>query len=75
MHVTLHPGHLGWTDSFNRIAFHAVPLVWWLVGALVGSALVDAGWSVAPDGDETPDDGEGRYAPSDVSVAQGDAAA
>lgn len=41
IHGATHLGHLGWTDSFNRIAFHALPLVWWVFGFLVASALRD----------------------------------
>lgn len=39
IHGMTHQGHLGWTDSFNRIAFHAAPLVWWIFGGLTATAL------------------------------------
>lgn len=42
VHGTSHPGRLGPADSFNRIAFHVVPLIWWLAASLVGAALHDA---------------------------------
>ncbi len=39
VHAAEHPGRLGATDSFNRIAFHFAPLAWWFVGALAMSAV------------------------------------
>lgn len=38
VHATQHPGRLGWTDSFNRIAFHVVPVVFLCVGAIIAWA-------------------------------------
>ncbi|MDY0341292.1 MAG: hypothetical protein RBS17_08770, partial [Coriobacteriia bacterium] len=35
VHASAHPGHLGWTDSFNRVAFHVVPVVFLCVGAII----------------------------------------
>jgi len=43
VHGLTHPGHLGWTDSFNRIAFHATPLVWWAFGNLMACAMLESG--------------------------------
>lgn len=39
VHGLTHPGRLSWADSFNRIAFHAAPLLWWAFGALATAAL------------------------------------
>lgn len=39
VHGVSHPGRLGPADSFNRVAFHVVPLVWLLAGSMFGSAL------------------------------------
>ncbi len=41
LHVTLHPGHLGWTDSFNRIVYHVVPTVFLMFGIVVLVSLRD----------------------------------
>lgn len=30
IHGATHPGRIGWSDSFNRVVFHVVPLVFWL---------------------------------------------
>jgi len=38
VHATLHQGHLAWTDSFNRVAFHVVPVVFLCVGAIIAWA-------------------------------------
>jgi len=32
VHGLTHPGRLGWGDSLNRVAFHVVPLMFWLFG-------------------------------------------
>lgn len=32
IHGVAHPGRLGWGDSFNRVAFHAVPLLYLYLG-------------------------------------------
>lgn len=39
VHGITKPGHLGWTDSFNRIAFHAAPVAWWLLGTVATTAV------------------------------------
>lgn len=39
VHGTSHPGRIGAGDSFNRVAFHAIPLVAWYVGAVVARIL------------------------------------
>jgi hypothetical protein len=39
VHGISHPGHPGFTDSFNRVAFHSVPLIWWLFGSMLGAAV------------------------------------
>lgn len=36
VHALRHPGRVGWGDSFNRVAFHIAPAVFWL-GALAAS--------------------------------------
>ena len=41
VHGVGHPGRLNPADSFNRVSFHAVPLVFWYV-AMVVAALVEA---------------------------------
>jgi hypothetical protein len=35
VHAATHPGRVGALDSFSRIAFHAVPLLLWYMGAVV----------------------------------------
>jgi hypothetical protein len=42
IHAATHPGRIGWGDSFNRIAFHALPLLFWLFGLLWETALEEA---------------------------------
>jgi len=42
VHGALHPGRLSVSDSFNRIAFHTVPLVFWFIGYFVAAVLSDA---------------------------------
>jgi len=32
VHGVTHPGRLGWGDSFNRVAFHSVPLIFAYLG-------------------------------------------
>lgn len=39
VHLLSHPGHLGWSDSFSRVAFHVVPLVFVFLGTLVAGPL------------------------------------
>lgn len=39
VHGTSHPGRIGVGDSFNRVAFHAVPLMVFYVGAVVARIL------------------------------------
>lgn len=39
VHAFTHPGRLGWGDSFNRVAFHAVPMVFWLAGVVAATLL------------------------------------
>lgn len=39
VHGTTHPGRLSPADSFNRVAFHAVPMLFWYVAAFAGGAL------------------------------------
>ena len=39
VHGATHPGRLAVADSFNRVAFHAVPVVMWYVGSFLGGAL------------------------------------
>jgi hypothetical protein len=39
IHGAMHPGRLGWFDSFNRLSFHIVPLVFLFV---IGSATTMA---------------------------------
>nr|MDA3935772.1 hypothetical protein [Actinomycetota bacterium] len=41
VHGALHPGRLSVSDSFNRIAFHAVPLAFWFIGYFVATVLAD----------------------------------
>lgn len=41
VHGTQHAGHLGWTDSFNRIAFHIVPVVFLCMGAIIAWAVTN----------------------------------
>ncbi len=35
VHGVTHPGRLGWGDSFNRVAFHSVPLIYLYLGVYV----------------------------------------
>ena len=42
VHGALHPGRLSVSDSFNRIAFHTVPLAFWFIGYFVATVLSDA---------------------------------
>lgn len=39
VHVSSHGGRPGFGDSFNRVSFHALPLVFWCLGALMTGAL------------------------------------
>lgn len=39
VHGTSHPGRLGWGDSFNRVAFHAVPLIFLYLGVYAGGLV------------------------------------
>lgn len=47
VHGTSHPGRIGTGDSFNRVAFHAIPLLVWYAGAVVARIL-------SPTEDPTP---------------------
>lgn len=39
VHGFTHPGQVGWYDSLNRVAFHMVPLVFWLYGGVVAALI------------------------------------
>lgn len=41
IHSLTQPGRPGWGDSFNRVAFHVVPLVFLLFGRYAGAVLED----------------------------------
>jgi hypothetical protein len=43
VHGINHPGRLGLPDSFNRIVFHVVPLVWLYLASFAGAALAGLG--------------------------------
>lgn len=44
VHGLSHPGRLGWGDSLNRVAFHIVPVAFWLFGSVwAGTKAVLAG--------------------------------
>ena len=51
VHGTTHPGRFGLYDSFNRIIFHTVPLVWFVAACtLGGSAAVLLGGETSASG-------------------------
>ncbi len=39
IHAAQHPGRVGWGDSFNRVAFHVVPVLYFAVGMYVAELL------------------------------------
>ena len=39
VHSLTHPGRLGWGDSFNRVAFHVLPVVYLYAGMYLGEVL------------------------------------
>ncbi|MGM0386598.1 MAG: hypothetical protein ACQERF_11560 [Actinomycetota bacterium] len=39
VHGATHPGRLGWGDSFSRVAFHIVPVIFWLLAESAGSLI------------------------------------
>jgi hypothetical protein len=41
LHASVHPGHISPSDSFNRVALHILPTVFWYLAAYAGSL----GWS------------------------------
>jgi hypothetical protein len=41
VHSTAHGAYLSWNDSFNRVALHVLPLLFWYMGSFVG-ALADS---------------------------------
>lgn len=42
VHSSGHPGRFGWSDSFTRVAFHTVPLVFWYAALLAEDLLAVA---------------------------------
>ena len=47
VHGTSHVGRIGWGDSFNRVAFHIVPLIYVYIGYYAAELLKAAGASQA----------------------------
>lgn len=47
VHGSGHPGRLGPADSFTRVAFHVLPLVFWYWGLFAGSVLASERTGVA----------------------------
>lgn len=39
VHSLTHPGRLGWGDSFNRVSFHVLPVVYLYAGMYLGEVL------------------------------------
>ena len=48
VHTAGHPGRLSPNDSFNRVSFHAIPLIFWYVSMVVTSIVAE--WTALREG-------------------------